>query len=163
MLRILKNATPDDEEFIQSLVANDDWDMKSLIMKTRFLFRDLPYVQPALVKQAFEAFPVAFRGELSFCSSENNRKVFMNLYAEGARARELLSAEIDQIEKNDKRRALVEKSKNNIIQQFLDSLHGVLSADPQNYEEIIVRQSQENGEQSPSSSDTEKSQNTKAA
>ncbi|MEY4066100.1 MAG: hypothetical protein RIR26_2308 [Pseudomonadota bacterium] len=139
MLRILKTSTPEDEEFIQSLVASDDWEMKSLIMKTKFLFRDLPYVQQSLVKLAFESFPLSFRGELFYCSTEPNKKVFLDLYPESARARELLNIEVSQIEKNDKRRTSIEKNKNVYIQKFLEVLHQTISADPANFEEIMLR------------------------
>jgi hypothetical protein len=149
MLRILKQSTPDDEEFIQSLVANDDWEMKSLMMKTRFLFRDLPYVQTNLVKQAFDSFPLVFRGELAFCCNQEQRSTFLKLYPEGAKGRELLSAEIAQIEKNDKRRTNVEKNRNVYIQQFLDTLHKIIAADAHNIEEILLRQAQAIGDTLP--------------
>jgi hypothetical protein len=139
MLRILKSSTPDDEEFIQSLVSSEDWDMKSLIMKTRFLFRDLPYVQPAILKRVFESFPVSFRADLFFVSSESNRNTFLSLYAEGARARDLLTFEVSEIEKSEKRRDVVMRDKNKNIQTFLQRLHDSLAEDPGTFDDILNR------------------------
>ncbi len=163
MLRILKSSTPDDEEFIQSLVANDDWEMKSLMMKSRFLFRDLPYVQKDIVKQAFDTFPPAFRAELCFCCNAEQQTLFLSLYPEGARAREMITAEIAQIERNDKRRSSVEKNKNTYIQQFLDVLHRTISADAKNFEEIFIKQAQAAGISPPGSENNQPPEDKNAA
>lgn len=161
MMKILKNATVEDEEFIGSLVANDDWEMKSLMMKTRFLFRDLPYVQTGIVKQAFESFPFAFRAELTFCCDEDKRKFFIDLYPEGVRARDMLKAEIEQIEKSEKRKEKALKSRNDTVEQFITMLHQVILGDAKNIDEILLRQAQALGVTPPEGDAT--SSNAKAA
>jgi hypothetical protein len=156
MLRILQNTSPDEEEFIQSLISSDDWDMKSLVMKTRFLFRDIPYVQPAILKKAFESFPSSFRAELFFVSPENIRNSLLSVYAEGARARDLLTSALSDIEKSEKKREQVTRNKNKNIQEFLERLHELLSQDPSTFDDIILKQMQNNSIQSGANASTKK-------
>lgn len=122
ILRLAKTASIDEEAALLELIAQDNWDLKQEILRTRFLYNYIPYLPPENLRGIIEAFPLSKRAEILFVVDEEVKSAVLSQYKEGSKVYDMINDELENVTKNAKRRDHVLKSKAKLIDDLLDKV-----------------------------------------
>jgi hypothetical protein len=144
ILKLVKNATFDQEEMIYELIPENDMDLKRQIIRTKLLYRDLKFVPIALLERAFLRLPIKVRAQLVLASDDLLKAKLYKLMGSGSRKAEVLEAEISQFQKSEKKMAEITENKSGILNDFMYEIRSVISDENQWVDLILKAQSDPN-------------------
>ncbi|MEI8024743.1 MAG: hypothetical protein WCI18_00210 [Pseudomonadota bacterium] len=154
ILKLVKNATLDQEEMIYELIPSNDFELKRQVIKTKLLFKDLKYVPQTLFDKAFAKLPIKVRAQIVIAADEELKKVIFKAVTAGTRKFELLQAEVSELERNEKRVADIKLNRISLFGELMFEIRAMISDNPQWIELILKAQADELNLDAPSGIDT---------
>ncbi len=149
IMRLVYNATIDDEEKIWQLIDPNDWETKLKIMKTHFFFRDLKYVDLKYIKLILDVLAPRHKANLLLLFPKDIKDAYMASLQDGSKIKDMLNAEIEQITSNDGEMTDILKKRQKIIRGFLDNLRQMISKNDVIIKEVILKQCEEHNLELP--------------
>ncbi len=143
ILKLVKNATLDQEDMIYELIPSNDFELKRQIIKTKLLFKDLKYVPQALFDKAFGKLPIKVRAQIVIAGDDEMKKLIFKVVTEGTRKFELLQAEVSELEKSEKRVADIKVNRLSLFGELMFEIRAMISDNPQWIEMILKAQAEE--------------------
>lgn len=138
IMRLVRNANITDENSINALVAEDNWDIRREMMKTKLFYMDLAYFPVNQLKNILTSFDVAFRGEFLYLADEDLRNAIIGSLAEGSKLKEMVQTEMSLIERSEERKINAEKMMLQTKLQFLEKARALIDSDHSIVDTIII-------------------------
>ena len=140
VLRLARSASIDDEAGILEMVGPEEWELKVDLMRARFFYSYVKFLPPAMVRGVLDGVPVRNRAEILHVADDTVRGQVLATYQEGSKLKEMLANEMEQISKNARRKAEVEKNRLPTLDAFMARVRGTLTERPELYDEVILKQ-----------------------
>jgi predicted DNA-binding protein (UPF0278 family) len=138
ILKLVKNASIEQEEMIYELIPASDFELKRQIIRTKLLFRDIKYVPNALLEKAFSRLPIKVRAQVVLAADEELKKQINRIVGTGTRKAEVLKAEIAQLEKSEKRMNEIKANRNALFSDFIYEIRSII-ADENQWVDLILK------------------------
>ncbi len=138
ILKLVKNASIDQEDMIYELIPTNDFDLKRQIVRTKLLFRDIKYVPNALLERAFSRLPIKVRAQAILAADEELKKQIYSIVGSGTRKAEVLQAEVSQLEKSEKRMSEIKANRNAIFNDLIYEVRAII-ADESQWVDLILK------------------------
>ena len=143
ILKLVKNATLDQEEMIYELIPPTDLELKRQIIKTKLLFRDLKYAPQTLLDKSLSKLPIKVRAQIVIAADEDFKKLIFSVYTAGTRKFELLQAEVSELERSEKRVADIKQNRISLFNELMYEIRAMIADNPQWVEMILRAQADE--------------------
>jgi hypothetical protein len=143
ILKLVKNASLDQEDLIYELIPATDFELKRQIIKTKLLFRDIKYVPNSLLDRAFSKIPVKVRAQLILASDDELKNQFYRIVVSGTRKAEVLQAEISQLERSEKRMAEIRQNRSALFSDLMFEIRAIIADENQWIDQILKAQSED--------------------
>lgn len=140
VLRLARNASIDEEAGVLEMVGPEEWDFKLDLMRTKFFYSYVKYLPMTFVRSILDGLPVRARAEILHVSDEGLRNAVLATFQEGSKLKEMLMTEIEQITKNAKRKAEVEKNRLPTLEAFMGRVRGTLFERQELFDQVIHKQ-----------------------
>ncbi|MCB0414814.1 MAG: hypothetical protein KDD50_10800 [Bdellovibrionales bacterium] len=125
------------EEVLFNTVARTGQTMLLLKLSKEFypaeLINDLPR---EVLKQVFDKLPMVRRAELIISQDELTKQILWGLVGESGKMREIIEAEVDQIEFDDTRVRSILRNKNRLWKEFVDRVRQLIRSDEDIQDEL---------------------------
>lgn len=154
ILKLVKNATLDQEDMIYELIPLNDFELKRQIIKTKLLFKDLKYVPQNVFDKAFSKLPIKVRAQIVIAADEDLKKIIFKTVTAGTRKFELLQAEVSELEKSEKRVGDIKLNRLSLFGELMFEIRAMISDNPQWIEMILKAQAEELNLDSPNGIDS---------
>lgn len=119
VLQIVSNTTIEEEDKSNSLVPEDDWELRREMMKTKLFYRDLQFVEPDLLRSTFESLATREKGNFLGITTPEIKEIVLSNYEPGSKLREMIDEELKEIEIYAERAEEIKETKSKIINQFM--------------------------------------------
>ncbi len=138
ILKLAQDCSLKDEASIAQLIPETDWTLRSEIMRQRFFFLDLLHLPVKNKKALLESFDNRFKAQLLFLLDEEIKVEFLKFYAPGTKLRELLDAEIAEIEQNGENKKNLMAQRDPIIETFMKRVRLEVQSNPSLVDLVII-------------------------
>lgn len=143
ILKLVKNASIEQEDMIYELIPASDFELKRQIIRTKLLFRDIKYVPNALLEKAFSRLPIKVRAQVVLAADEELKKQINRIVGTGTRKGEVLQAEIAQLERSEKRMNEIKANRNALFSDFIYEIRSIIADDNQWVDLILKAQAED--------------------
>jgi hypothetical protein len=97
VLRLVRNASIDEEASVLEMIGPEEWDFKLDLMRTKFFYTYVKYLPMTFVRSILDGVPVRMRAEILHVAEEPLRNAVLATFQEGSKLKEMLMTEIEQI------------------------------------------------------------------
>lgn len=140
VLRLARNASIDEEAGVLEMIGPEEWDFKLDVMRTKFFYAYVKFLPMTFVRSILDGVPVRTRAEILHVADEGLRNAVLGTFQEGSKLKEMLMTEIEQITKNAKRKAEVEKNRLPTLDAFMGRLRAILVERQELFDQVILKQ-----------------------
>jgi hypothetical protein len=120
VLRMFKTASLKEEDALLEVLPEGDVVLRARVLEQRFPLFDACYLPPKVLKGIVDGLGSSRRMELVAVAPDALRKALLALYEAGTTQREILDEELETLQKSEKRRTAVEKSRWVILEAFME-------------------------------------------
>lgn len=119
------------EQYLQNMIPWDDFDLRLMVWKERFLYADIEHLPADLVRAVLDQYSIQSRADILYLLTPRVRAAVFALYPEGSKQIEVLNDEISEIENSEKRKDGLSNSRLPLLDSFMERIQAVLAHNPE--------------------------------